>query len=86
MPLECEVWRWEFPMGPLTVGQVLDFFFELNQRWTVEWHRTPMGPVAYIRTNDHEAAEAFRARFGGKWLLTEERVKETGRLFSSQTW
>src|SRR6516165_8469347 len=26
MPLECEVWRWEFPMGPLTVGQVLDFF------------------------------------------------------------
>jgi len=86
MPLECEVWRWEFPMGPLTVGQVLDFFSEPNQRWTVEWHRAPMGPVAYIRTNDHEAAEAFRARFGGKWLLTEERVKETGRLFSSQTW
>jgi len=61
-------------------------FFELNQRWTVEWHRAPMGPVAYIRTNDHEAAEAFRARFGGKWLLTEERMKETGRIFSSQTW
>jgi len=86
MPLECEVWRWEFPMGPLTVGQVLDFFAEHNQGWTVGWHRTLQGPVAHIRTDDYEAAEAFRARFGGKWLLTDERVKETGRIFSSETY
>ena len=73
-------------MGPLTVGQVLDFFAEHNQGWTVGWHRTLQGPVAHIRTDAYEAAEAFRARFGGKWLLTDERVKETGRIFSSETY
>jgi hypothetical protein len=26
VPLECEAWCWEFPMGSLTVGQILDFF------------------------------------------------------------
>ena len=85
MSLECEIWRWEFPMGPLTVGQVLDFFAEHNQGWAVEWYSTPLGPIAHIRTNDYEAAEAFRAQYGGKWLLTEERRKETGRIFSSAT-
>ena len=86
MLLECEVWRWEFPMGPLTVGQVLDSFAEHNQGWTVGWHPALPGPVAHIRTDAYEAAEAFRARFGGKWLLTDERVKETGRIFSSETY
>jgi len=76
VPLECEAWCWEFPTGSLTVGQILDFFAEHEQEWTIQWHATSWGPEAYIRTGDYEAAEAFRGRFGGKWLLTEERTEK----------
>ena len=78
VPLECEAWCWEFPMGSLTVGQILDFFADHEQGWTIEWHVTSWGPEAYIRTGNYQAAEAFRARFGGKWLLTEERTQNRG--------
>jgi hypothetical protein len=78
VPLECEAWCWEFPMGSLTVGQILDFFAEHEQGWTIAWHVTSWGPEAYIKTGSYEAAEAFRARFGGKWLLTEERTTNRG--------
>lgn len=47
--IDCGPWRWQFPMGDLTVGQVLDFFAEHKRVPAIEWHNTSWGPDPHSR-------------------------------------
>lgn len=70
------VGRWEFPMGDLTVGQVLDFFDEHSTPPAVKWHNEGgHGPTAYIVIDDADIAEEFTIKFGIE-RLSEEEIQE----------
>jgi hypothetical protein len=62
--------QWVFPMGRLTVGQLVDFF--VSAAPTIVWRNEFAGPSAYVVIGDYVLAEAYRDRFGVKWLSTED--------------
>src|SRR5262249_15046710 len=54
----------EFPMGNLTIGQLLDFTGRKSGRiLSVEWKREAGGPAAYVLLDDDDAAD-FTREFG----------------------
>jgi hypothetical protein len=59
---------WRFPMGELTIGQVLDFF-DAQQAGDpiINWHSQSGGPGAEIVIEDYNLAEAFRHEFRIRW-------------------
>ena len=69
---DYEPGAWEFPMGSLTVGQLLDFFAERNAVPNITWHNGTGGPSAYVAIGDYEMAESFRDWFKVKWLSVDE--------------
>jgi hypothetical protein len=44
--LDYDLGRWQFPMGDLTIGQLLDFFVERNAKPCLDWHNEFGGPCA----------------------------------------
>jgi hypothetical protein len=62
---------WEFPMGDLTVDQILDFFGEHNSRPSIRWHNEH-GPAAYIEIADDHLADLFKSQFGIAPLTPDE--------------
>jgi hypothetical protein len=63
---------WQFPMGDLTVGQVLDFFAARALSPELRWHYRAGGPVAYVVVADYGIARTFRSEFGIQWLSRRE--------------
>ena len=59
---------WEFDMGELTVGQLLEF----DGKFGIRWHNMSGGPSAYVVITDDGDAERFRDQFGINWLHDEE--------------
>jgi hypothetical protein len=60
--------RWQFPMGNLTVGELLDFFRDHHASppsnlWGMWWYEPPAPPRAFIIIDDPNLAEAFAAHF-----------------------
>jgi hypothetical protein len=54
--------QWNFPMGTLSVGEVLDFFSEHRRNPMIEWINDS-GPVAFIVIDDFMMAAAFEKEF-----------------------
>jgi hypothetical protein len=64
---------WRFPMGELTVGQVLDFF-DAHQAGApiIKWQHEFGSPAAEIVFADYHLAEAFRKQFKIDWGSLQE--------------
>jgi hypothetical protein len=54
--------HWEYPMGDLTVGEILDFCGKMNLRPSIRWHDVN-NPTAYIRIED-DLVTSFEQHFG----------------------
>jgi hypothetical protein len=59
---------WQFPMGDITVGALIDFL----GRPTLRWHNESGGPTAYVSIEDYDLAERFRSHFRVDWLSSRE--------------
>jgi hypothetical protein len=72
---------WQFPLGDLTVGQVLDFCTAHGTLPAIKWHNTSSGPDAHLVVGNHNAAEAFKERFGVAWLSADEEAEKANEDF-----
>jgi hypothetical protein len=55
---------WQFDMGDLTIGQLVDFFAEHGGAPEVTWHNEGGGPSAYLMIWGYERTEAFATASG----------------------
>jgi hypothetical protein len=63
----------QFPMGDLTIGQVLDFCADHGTLAAIKWHNTSSGPDAHLVIGN-SVAEAFKTQFGVAWLAPDEEA------------
>jgi hypothetical protein len=60
--------EWEFDIGEITVGQLIDFFGAVP----LQWHNETGGPCAYVVVDDRELAAKFCLTFGIEWATERE--------------
>ena len=66
----------EFSMGELSVGQLVDFFGERGHNAVpLKWHNESGGPSAYVVIDDRILAAEFRNRFDVDWSDKDELKK-----------
>jgi hypothetical protein len=66
--LDDDFGKWQFAMGDITVGALMDFL----GRSMLRWHNESAGPTAYVSIDDYELAEQFRDHFQVHWLSARE--------------
>jgi hypothetical protein len=73
LSLEVIAGEWEFEMGKLTVGKLLEFFAGKPDGFSIVWHKGGVrGRFACVAISDYDLAEAYRSHFKERWLTTEE--------------